>query len=149
MSNELGAGRPRAARLAVGIVLGMAITEGVVIGLVLLLIRNIWGYAYTNEIDVVAYVAAMMPIIAASNFMDGLQCILSGTKISQMHNQDPILYHDSYHISRNCKRHRVAEDRSVYQSWSLLSCRHSFGDLVSFRFAYRRKGMHIYIHHAL
>ncbi|KAL8478686.1 hypothetical protein ACS0TY_030531 [Phlomoides rotata] len=79
VSNELGAGHPRAARLAVRIVLGMAITEGLVLGLVLLLIRNIWGYAYTNEIEVVAYVATMMPILAAANFMDGLQCVLSGT----------------------------------------------------------------------
>nr|QBM79467.1 MATE37 [Rehmannia glutinosa] len=79
VSNELGAGRPRAARLAVGVVLFMAISEGILVGMVLLLIRNIWGYAYSNEIEVVTYVATMMPILAASNFMDGLQCVLSGT----------------------------------------------------------------------
>ncbi|KAL3640745.1 Protein DETOXIFICATION 16 [Castilleja foliolosa] len=79
VSNELGAGHPRAARLAVGVVLFIAISEGVLVGLVLLLIRNIWGYAYTNEIEVVTYVATMMPILAAVNFVDGLQCVLSGT----------------------------------------------------------------------
>lgn len=78
MSNELGAGHPRAARLAVGVVLGMAISEGILVGVIMLLIRNIWGHAYSNEVEVVRYVAIMMPILAASNFMDGLQCVLSG-----------------------------------------------------------------------
>ncbi|KAM6593603.1 hypothetical protein CsatA_001306 [Cannabis sativa] len=79
VSNELGAGRPDAARLAVCVVLVMAITEGLLIGLVFILIRNVWGYAYSNQVEVVKYVAAMMPILAISNFLDGLQCVLSGT----------------------------------------------------------------------
>ncbi|KAK4414216.1 protein DETOXIFICATION 16 [Sesamum alatum] len=79
VSNELGAGHPRAARLAVGVVLGMAISEGILVGLIMLLLRDILGYAYSNEIEVAKYVARMMPILAASNFMDGLQCVLSGT----------------------------------------------------------------------
>lgn len=78
MSNELGAGNPQAARLAVSVVLVMAVTEGVLVGAVLILIRNIWGYAYSNEVEVVRYVAAMMPILAISNLLDGLQSVLSG-----------------------------------------------------------------------
>ncbi|XP_059639537.1 protein DETOXIFICATION 16-like [Cornus florida] len=78
VSNELGAGHPQAARLAVCVVFVMAITEGILVGSVLILIRNIWGYAYSNEKEVVRYVAIMMPILATSNFIDGLQCVLSG-----------------------------------------------------------------------
>lgn len=78
VSNELGAGRPQAARLAVCVVTVMAISEGLLVGLVLILIRNIWGYAYSNEPEVVKYVAIMLPILAVSNFLDGLQCVLSG-----------------------------------------------------------------------
>ena len=78
MSNELGAGNPRTARLAVCVVIAMAIIEGIVVGTVLILIRNIWGHAYSDEIEVVRYVAIMMPILATSNFLDGLQCVLSG-----------------------------------------------------------------------
>ncbi|CAA0813463.1 MATE efflux family protein [Striga hermonthica] len=78
VSNELGAGHSRAARLAVHVVLLIAISEGILVGLVLILIRNIWGYAYSNEVKVVTYVATMMPILALSNFMDGLQSVLSG-----------------------------------------------------------------------
>ncbi|KAG5522557.1 hypothetical protein RHGRI_034644 [Rhododendron griersonianum] len=79
VSNELGAGNPQAARLAVSVVLVMAVTEGVLVGAVLILIRNIWGYAYSNEVEVVRYVAAMMPILALSNLLDGLQSVLSGS----------------------------------------------------------------------
>nr|XP_048329480.1 protein DETOXIFICATION 16-like isoform X2 [Ziziphus jujuba var. spinosa] len=78
VSNELGAGHPDAARLAVRVVLVMAIIEGLLVGLVLILIRNIWGYAFSNELEVIKYVAIMMPILAVSNFLDGLQCVLSG-----------------------------------------------------------------------
>nr|POE63768.1 protein detoxification 16 [Quercus suber] len=78
VSNELGAGRPKIARLAVCVVLVVAITEGLLVGSVLILIRNIWGYAYSDETQVIEYVAGMMPILAISNFLDGLQCVLSG-----------------------------------------------------------------------
>lgn len=80
MSNELGAGHPDAARLAVCVVLVITITQGFLVGSVLILIRKIWGYAYSNEMEVVRYLAAVMPILAACNFLDGLQCFLSGFK---------------------------------------------------------------------
>ncbi|PSR84702.1 Protein DETOXIFICATION like [Actinidia chinensis var. chinensis] len=79
VSNELGAGHPQAARLAVNVVLVLAVTEGILVGAILILIRNIWGYAYSNEVEVVRFVASMMPILAISNFMDGLQSVLSGS----------------------------------------------------------------------
>ncbi|XP_057974200.1 protein DETOXIFICATION 16-like isoform X2 [Malania oleifera] len=79
VSNELGAGHPRTARMAVCVVLVIAITEGVLVGSVLILIRNIWGYAYSNETEVARYVAIMLPFVASSNFLDGIQCVLSGT----------------------------------------------------------------------
>lgn len=78
VSNELGAGRPQAARLAVIVVVGLAIAEALVLGLIMILVRNIWGYAYSNEVEVVKYIATMLPILAASNFLDALQCVLSG-----------------------------------------------------------------------
>ncbi|KOM30314.1 hypothetical protein LR48_Vigan1091s002600 [Vigna angularis] len=79
VSNELGAGHPQAARLAVYFVFIMAVIEGTLIGAVMILLRNIWGYAYSNEVEVVQYVAIMLPILALSIFLDALQCVLSGT----------------------------------------------------------------------
>ncbi|XP_026379235.1 protein DETOXIFICATION 16-like [Papaver somniferum] len=79
VSNELGAGNFQAARLAVQVVLIMTITEAMVIGSVMILIRRLWGYAYSNDEEVVSYVATMVPIIAVSTFLDAIQCVLSGT----------------------------------------------------------------------
>ncbi|KAM7479856.1 hypothetical protein LguiA_028069 [Lonicera macranthoides] len=41
-------------------------------------VRNVWGYMYTNEGEVVRYLASIMPVLALSNFMDGMQGALSG-----------------------------------------------------------------------
>lgn len=79
VSNELGAGNPEVARLAVCIVIVLAIFEGILVGSILILMRNIWGYAFNNEMEVVKSVAALIPFVAASNFLDSLQCVLSGT----------------------------------------------------------------------
>ncbi|KAI3908358.1 hypothetical protein MKX01_027380 [Papaver californicum] len=78
VSNELGAGHPQAARLAVQVAFVLAVTEGILIGTIMILVRHIWGNAFSNEKEVLNYVAFMMPILAVSNFFDGLQSALSG-----------------------------------------------------------------------
>ncbi|OIW03606.1 hypothetical protein TanjilG_06115 [Lupinus angustifolius] len=78
ISNELGAGHPKVARLAVVVVLGLTLILAVSVGTVMILIRNVWGYAYSNEVEVVKYVAIMMPILAISSFLEALQSVLSG-----------------------------------------------------------------------
>ncbi|EAZ30429.1 hypothetical protein OsJ_14480 [Oryza sativa Japonica Group] len=77
VSNELGAGRPEAARLASRVVMALGLVVGVAIGLAMILVRHLWGYAYSNEEEVVQYVAKMMPILAVSFLFDDLQCVLS------------------------------------------------------------------------
>ncbi|KAK9066458.1 hypothetical protein SSX86_013780 [Deinandra increscens subsp. villosa] len=79
VSNELGAGKPQAARLAARVVMFLAITEGVLVSLFLVSIRHVWGYLFTNEEEVVSYMSKVMPVLALSNFMDGIQGVLSGT----------------------------------------------------------------------
>ena len=78
MSNELGAGRPEAARLATRVVVLLALAVGASEGLAMVLVRNLWGYAYSSEEEVVRHTARMMPILAVSIVFDGLQCVLSG-----------------------------------------------------------------------
>jgi multidrug resistance protein, MATE family len=80
VSNELGAGRPQAARLAVRVVMLLAVSEGLLVGLVLVCVRYVWGHAYSDVQEVVSYTARMMLVIAVSNFFDGIQCVLSGNK---------------------------------------------------------------------
>ncbi|KAI3759427.1 hypothetical protein L6452_07236 [Arctium lappa] len=79
VSNELGAGKPEAAQLAARVVMFLAVTEGIFVSLFLVAIRHIWGYMFTNEEEVVSYLSAIMPVLALSNFMDGIQGVLSGT----------------------------------------------------------------------
>ncbi|KFK24132.1 hypothetical protein AALP_AAs50547U000100 [Arabis alpina] len=78
ISNELGAGNPKGAKLAVRVVIAIVAVEGIMIGSVLLAIRNKLGYAFSSDPQVIKYVASMIPIVAAGNFLDGFQCVLSG-----------------------------------------------------------------------
>ncbi|KAH9624942.1 hypothetical protein KSS87_004434 [Heliosperma pusillum] len=78
VSNELGAGRPRAARLAIFVMIIISISEGLVVGIVTILVRNVWGKLYSNDDAVIKYVAKMMLLLGISDFLDGFQCALSG-----------------------------------------------------------------------
>lgn len=78
VSNELGAGRPQAARLAVQVVVFFALSEGLIMGVILICLRYVWGHAYSADEEVVTYIAKMMLVLAVSNFLDGIQCVLSG-----------------------------------------------------------------------
>ncbi|KAL5750601.1 hypothetical protein ACOSP7_025204 [Xanthoceras sorbifolium] len=79
VSNELGAGRPYAARLAVQIVMFLAVTEGLLLSSIAVAVRSTWGYMYTKDEELMRYMASIMPVLAISNFMDGMQTVLSGT----------------------------------------------------------------------
>lgn len=79
VSNQLGAGQPRLARLAVGVSLCIVVTEGIVVGAILILGRKVWGYCYSSEQEVVSYVGQMLILVAVSHFFDGLQAVLSGS----------------------------------------------------------------------
>lgn len=78
VSNELGAGRPHAARLAVCVAVSMFMVNGIVVSSIMILVRRQWGKCYSNEERVVAYVAAMIPLVAVTYIFDGAQSILSG-----------------------------------------------------------------------
>ncbi|CAN1291522.1 Protein DETOXIFICATION 16 [Linum perenne] len=49
VANELGAGRPKAAILAVRVGTCMSIVQGLSLSLILVWIRHVWGYVYTND----------------------------------------------------------------------------------------------------
>uniref|UniRef100_M1CMH6 TRANSPARENT TESTA 12 protein n=1 Tax=Solanum tuberosum TaxID=4113 RepID=M1CMH6_SOLTU len=66
VSNELGAGRPQAARLAATTAVLLVATEGVVAAIVLISVRKLWGYCYSTEEEVVGYVAEMLVLLAGS-----------------------------------------------------------------------------------
>eukprot|EP00261_Vitis_vinifera_P040683 XP_019081926.1 PREDICTED: protein DETOXIFICATION 17-like isoform X2 [Vitis vinifera] len=78
ISNELGAGRPQKAYLAVHAVLILANVFGMLLGSIMFLLRRTWGYLFSNKEEVVKYVASMMPLLATSASLDAIQCALSG-----------------------------------------------------------------------
>ncbi|KAL5979540.1 hypothetical protein ACLOJK_019445 [Asimina triloba] len=83
MSGLVGAGyRTWTGIFVVSSLIGFAILLGLMGALYIrpskFLVRNIWGYLYSNEEEVVKYVARMLPVLATSNFLDGVQCLLSG-----------------------------------------------------------------------
>ena len=66
------------AKLAVRVVLSIAILESILVGSVLILIRKIWGFAYSSDPEVVNFVASMLPILALGHCLDSFQSVLSG-----------------------------------------------------------------------
>ncbi|CAI9110629.1 OLC1v1010688C1 [Oldenlandia corymbosa var. corymbosa] len=78
VANELGAGNPRAAKVAVSMVLMESVTEFVVASIVLFLCRSRLGHAFSDEKQVIHYVKKMTPLLCLSILMDGTQVVLSG-----------------------------------------------------------------------
>lgn len=78
VSNELGAGNPKGARLAVIAVLLLAAVETTLVSLTVFASRNVFGYTFSNEKEVVEYVTSMAPLVCLSIIMDSVQGVLSG-----------------------------------------------------------------------
>ncbi|KAL9241986.1 hypothetical protein vseg_016034 [Gypsophila vaccaria] len=78
VSNELGAGNPQRARTAASAVMMIVVTIGLIVVSVLFATRNVFGYCFSNEKEVVDYVTTMAPLVCASVLLDSLQGVLSG-----------------------------------------------------------------------
>lgn len=78
VSNELGAGKAGAAKVAVHAVLVMAAIEVLISTFIILISRPILGHLISNDIAVVTYIEQMVPYLCLSIVMDSLQGVLSG-----------------------------------------------------------------------
>ncbi|KAK9162412.1 hypothetical protein Syun_003314 [Stephania yunnanensis] len=78
VSNELGAGHPQAARLAVRAAVFIVVTAAVSVVSIMLLMHRMLGYCYSNETEVVQYIARIIPLLAISHSLDGIQSVFSG-----------------------------------------------------------------------
>ncbi|KAH0697354.1 hypothetical protein KY290_015226 [Solanum tuberosum] len=78
VSNELGAGNPQRARMAVQVVMLLAVIETVVLSTSMFGSRHILGRAFSNEKQVVDYIASMTPLLCLSIITDSLQAVISG-----------------------------------------------------------------------
>ncbi|CBI26943.3 unnamed protein product, partial [Vitis vinifera] len=78
VSNELGAGNPQKARLAVHAAVCLAVTEAIVISTTLFVSRRVFGYVFSEEEEVVDYVTNIAPFLCLSVILDSVQGTLSG-----------------------------------------------------------------------
>ncbi|CAI9785416.1 unnamed protein product [Fraxinus pennsylvanica] len=78
ISNELGAGNPRGARVSVISLMLIAAVEGLTVSAILFISRHVFGYIFSNEKEVVDYVTNMAPLVCLSVIMDCIQGALSG-----------------------------------------------------------------------
>ncbi|PKA59708.1 MATE efflux family protein 9 [Apostasia shenzhenica] len=78
VSNELGAGNPEGAHLAVRVSISVVFVEAVIVSATLFALRQVVGYAYSNEKEVTDYVKEMVPLVSISIILDSIQGVLSG-----------------------------------------------------------------------
>ncbi|XP_052164179.1 protein DETOXIFICATION 33-like [Oryza glaberrima] len=81
VSNELGAGRPRAARLAIAVVLVSSVAIGVAFFAAVLLLRDVYGAPFTGSPEVVRAVASLGVVFAFSLLLNSVQPVLSGVAV--------------------------------------------------------------------
>ncbi|GMP83544.1 hypothetical protein CsSME_00037420 [Camellia sinensis var. sinensis] len=78
VSNELGAGNPQGARVAVFAMMFLAVAETTIVSATLFACRRVFGYTFSNEKEVVDYFTAMAPLVCLTVIMDSVQGVLSG-----------------------------------------------------------------------
>ncbi|KAL8161289.1 hypothetical protein V2J09_012778 [Rumex salicifolius] len=78
ISNELGAGNPNSARIAVYGAMLIAVIEGTTMSSILFICRRGLAYLFSNEKEVAAYVTQMAPFLSVSIVLDSLQGAFSG-----------------------------------------------------------------------
>ncbi|VAI86892.1 unnamed protein product [Triticum turgidum subsp. durum] len=81
VSNELGAGRPRAARFAIAVVLMSSVAIGVAFFVAVLLLRDVYGAPFTESPEVVHAVASLGVVFAFTLLLNSVQPVLSGVAV--------------------------------------------------------------------
>lgn len=81
VSNELGAGNPRAAAFSVIVVTTISFVISTIFAIAILLLRNIISYAFTEGEEVSDAVAELCPFLAVSVILNGIQPVLSGVAV--------------------------------------------------------------------
>ncbi|KAL8142034.1 hypothetical protein V2J09_015066 [Rumex salicifolius] len=71
-------GNAAGARIAVSGVMTIAVLEGITVGSVLFALRSVYGYSFSSDKEVVAYVTQMTPLLCTSVMVDSLQGVISG-----------------------------------------------------------------------
>ncbi|CAH2065738.1 unnamed protein product [Thlaspi arvense] len=78
VSNELGAGNPKAARAAANSAIFLGAIDAAVVSITLYSYRRNWAYIFSNESEVAHYATQITPFLCLSIGLDGFLAVLSG-----------------------------------------------------------------------
>ncbi|EOA13276.1 hypothetical protein CARUB_v10026306mg [Capsella rubella] len=78
VANELGAGNPKQARIAVYTVMVITCVESIMVSAIVFGARNVFGYLFSSETEVVDYVRTLAPLVSLSVIFDALHAVLAG-----------------------------------------------------------------------
>ncbi|XP_062203259.1 protein DETOXIFICATION 41 isoform X1 [Phragmites australis] len=81
VGNELGAGHPKVARFSVIMVVMASISFSVLVTFIVVILRYPLSTLYTSSTTIIEAVISLMPLLAISIFLNGIQPILSGVAI--------------------------------------------------------------------
>lgn len=80
VSNELGAGHPKAAQFSVVVVNVVCFIISVVAAIIVLALRHVISYAFTGGEVVAHAVSDLTPLLSLTLVLNGIQPVLSGIK---------------------------------------------------------------------
>ncbi|XP_010471124.1 PREDICTED: protein DETOXIFICATION 14-like [Camelina sativa] len=78
VANELGAGNSKQAQIAVYTVMVITIVESLMVSAMVFGARNVFGYLFSAEAEVVDYVRSMALLVAFTVIFDALHAVLAG-----------------------------------------------------------------------
>lgn len=78
VSNELGARNPRSASFSVKVVTLISFLVSIISAIVVLILRDVISYVFTEGEAVAAAVSDLCPLLAISLVLNGIQPVLSG-----------------------------------------------------------------------
>ncbi|KAM0942453.1 putative multi antimicrobial extrusion protein [Dioscorea sansibarensis] len=81
ISNELGAGRPRAAKFSIIVVIFSSFLIGLVFFITVLVLRDVYGIPFTNSPEVVHAVSDLSLVFALSLLLNSVQPVLTGVAV--------------------------------------------------------------------
>ncbi|XP_062088600.1 protein DETOXIFICATION 40-like [Humulus lupulus] len=81
VGNEIGAGHPKSASFAVVIVTSSSFLISLVFAILVLVLRHVISYAFTDGVTVANAVSDLAPFLAVSIILNGIQPVLSGVAV--------------------------------------------------------------------
>ena len=143
ISNELGSRHPKSAAFSVVVVTAIAFIISAFCAVIILALRNVISYVFTDGPVVAAAVSDLCPLLALTLLLNGIQPVLSGTTSIFTHLPQFHTYNSCSFILILGRRGgwvRVASFRRLCKCRLLLCRRSSLGCPSRFLFQARSKG---------